>query len=381
MGWAEGGMGIETYLLLLASNSILKEEDFSRLDEKQGYTLSARRSKKLVPVEGGQMFPANALVHDGVFPEVINESGLLLRKDVLGRDFNGRSSKRIAKRTSALTRKLQSVLTKFLEPGEELLYIARVQRHANILIQYTMFWHIYYASATVLVFTNRRLLHLRVKSNNRWRRGARACTWADIESAIVKGSLNRVLQLKFKSGSKYRYWRISRPDALNIKKLLPLLLKAGEGTPARSKALVSLCPDCKGELPVAAQKCPACGLRFKIKRTMYWLSLIPAAAYIYTRNWFLALIDLYAQTYGYILLVAATYTVLGATLGWHDAKGNTILMTDGVALLAAGVIIFGLDVLITIHHNNYFIEDFIPVREKVRPSEPADAFAAGGSIG
>jgi hypothetical protein len=327
------------------------------------------------------MFPNDAMVHENVMPEIAKNGTLELRQDVLGRDYKGKSSKAIAKRTSGLIKKLQPALGKFLESGEQVLYVARVQRHASALIQYTMGWYIYYASATVIVLTNRRLLHLRVRSNNQWDKGVRSCAWSEIESAQVKGWPSRALRLKFKNGTKYRYWRILRADALNIKKILPLLFETHEGAPQESGAMTSLCPDCKHVLAAEIEHCPGCGLSFKVKKTMYWLSLVPSAAYIYTRRWFLAFGDLIGQSYGYALLLLAVFGFIGAALGWKNANGKPVTMSESVPLLIVGLMIFGLDVIICIHHNNYFIEDFIPTDKKAQPAESVKKLAAGGTIG
>lgn len=327
------------------------------------------------------MFANDAMVHENVMPETVKNGSLELRQDLLGRDYKGKSSKAIAKKTSNLIAKLQPVLGKFLEPGEQVLYVARVQRHASGLIQYTMGWYVYYASATVIVLTNRRLLHLRVNSNNQWDNGVRTCAWSEIESAQVKGALNRTLQLKFKNGTKYRYWRISRADALNIEKLLPLVLKAHEGAPQQTGSPSCLCPDCKHVLTAGSEHCAGCGLAFKSKKTMYWLSLVPSAAYVYTRRWFLAIADLIAQSYGYVLLGFAVFAFLGAKAGWKDANGQPVSMDNAVGLLMIGLLIFAFDIIVTIHHNNYFIEDFIPAGTKTQPAESVQKFAVGGSIG
>jgi hypothetical protein len=327
------------------------------------------------------MFANDAMVHENVMPEMVKNGTLELRHDVLGRDSKGKSSKAIAKKTSGLIKKLQPALGRFLEPGEQVLYVARVQRHASGVIQYTMGWYIYFASATVIVLTNRRLLHLRVKSNNEWDKGVRSCAWSEIESAQVKGWPSRTLQLKFKNGTKYRYWRISRADALNLKKILPLLSKAHEGAPQKGGSMASLCPDCKHVLAEGTEHCPGCGLSFKIKKTMYWLSLVPSAAYIYTRKWFLAFGDFVTQSYGYVLLVLAAFAFIGAALGSKSANGKPVTMNEGVSWLILGLIIFGLNVIITIHHNNYFIDDFIPTDKKAQPAESVRKFAVGGTIG
>ncbi|HWC16027.1 MAG TPA: hypothetical protein VG498_03405 [Terriglobales bacterium] len=328
------------------------------------------------------MVTTEAVVHENVVPEVIKRGSFELRQDLLGRDYKGKSSKGIAKKTSALIQKLQPTLTKFLDPGEQVLYIARVQRHASGLIQYTMGWYIYYASATVIVLTDRRLLHLRVTNSNQWDKGVRTCWWSELESATVGGwALGRVLKLKFRNGTKYRYWRISRADALNIGRILPQLLKTHQGTPYKGQSLVSLCPECKRELAPATSSCSGCGLAFKVKKTMYWLSLVPSAAYIYTRRWFLAFGDFIAQSYAYIVLAIAVYAFLGAALGWKDAAGRSMSVNDGVGVLLFGVFIFVLDLVVTIHHNNYFIEDFIPTDKRADPAESVNRYVAGGTIG
>lgn len=327
------------------------------------------------------MLANDVVVHANVLPEVVKRGSLEIRQDLLSRDYKGKGSKRLFKRTSVLIQKLQSTLGKFIEPGEQVLYIARVQRHASGLIQYTMGWYIYYASATVIVLTNRRLLHLRVTNNNQWDKGIRVCSWSQIESATVSGWLTRVVKLKFKNGTKYRYWRISRADGLNIGKILPMLLKMHEGSPYKTHSLVSLCPECKHELVPAASSCAGCGLAFKVKKTMYWLSLVPSAAYVYTRRWFLAFGDLIGQSYAYVLLALAAYAFFGAVLGWKAANGNPMSMQSGVGLLVAGIFVLLLDVIITIHHNNYFIEDFIPSDHRMHPAESVKGYAAGGTIG
>jgi len=229
----------------------------------------------MIPGRGGapEVVTMEAVVHENVIPEVVKRGSVELRQDLLGRDYKGKNSKGIAKKTSALIQKLQPTLTKFLDAGEQVLYIARVQRHASGLIQYTMGWYIYYASATVIVLTDRRLLHLRVTNSNQWDKGVRTCLWSELESASVGGwALGRVLKLEFRNGTKYRYWRISRADALNMKKILTQLLSTHQGTPYKAQSLVSLCPECKRELTLAASTCSGCGITFKAKKTMYWLS-------------------------------------------------------------------------------------------------------------
>lgn len=328
------------------------------------------------------MVVTETVVHENVIPEVLKKGSWELRQDLLGRDYKGKSSKAIGKKTSGLIQKLQSTLTKFLELGEQVLYIARVQRHASGLIQYTMGWYIYYASAAVIVLTDRRLLHLRVTNSNQWDKGIRACAWSEVESAIVGGWLfGRVLKLKFKNGTKYRYWRISRADGLNIAKILPQLLKVHQGSPYKSQSLISLCPDCKRELAPAASSCSGCGLCFKVKKPMYWLSLLPSGAYIYTRRWLLAVGDFIGQSYAYVILAIAVYSFLGAALGWNNATGKPMSVSDGIGLLVVGLFIFALDVIVTIHHNNYFIDDFIPTEKRAHPAESVKRYAAGGTIG
>src|SRR5690348_11329486 len=157
-----------------------------------------------MPRGSAGMVVTETVVHENVVPQVVKQGSFELRQDLLGRDYKGKTSKGIGKKTSALIQKLQPTLGKFLEPGEQVLYIARVQRHASGLIQYTMGWYIYFASAAVIVLTNQRLLHLRVTNKNEWDKGIRVCSWSEVESATVSGWLTRVLKLRFRNGTKYR---------------------------------------------------------------------------------------------------------------------------------------------------------------------------------
>jgi hypothetical protein len=190
-----------------------------------------------------------------------------------------------------------------------------------------------------------------------------------------------VLKLKFKNGTKYRYWRISRADALNIGKILPQLLKMHQGQPYKAQSLVSLCPECRRQLAPAVPSCSGCGLCFKVKKTMYWLSLLPSAAYIYTRCWLLALGDFIGQSYAYVILALAVYSFLGATLGWNNPRGKPMSVNQSIGMLIIGLLLLALDVIITIHHNNYFIDDFIPTEKPAHPAESVKRYAAGGTIG
>jgi hypothetical protein len=114
---------------------------------------------------------------------------------------------------------------------------------------------------------------------------------------------------------------------------------------------------------------------------MYWLSLLPGAAYIYTRKWFLAFGDFVGQGYAYVLLTLALFAFVGAVMGVKGANGKPLSMNDGMSALTLGLIIFVLDVIITVNHNNYFIEDFIPTDKKAQPAESVKKFAVGGTIG
>lgn len=302
-------------------------------------------------------------VHPEQSPRLTSLHGVRVREDTLYSNPCGEEKKGIRKRAEKAIEKLQEVLSRALGPEEAVLYVARCQAPVGTLEQLTLGWYIYYVTGTVLVFTNRRLLHFDVTRNGDWKHRLRTISWGDVDEARVKGWLGPVLELKHRSGKKEKYWNLRRDDAKKIKTLLSAIMAAGARETSPSQTMVSLCPSCLAELTPAVYHCAKCGAAFKDEKTMVRRSLlIPGGGYFYTGHWFLGLGDFFVEAYLLVVLIV----VLGFAMGFiKDTSGNPgeASLAGGEAWIAAGFVaaILVVEKLLTIHHCRRFIREFIPL--------------------
>jgi hypothetical protein len=308
-------------------------------------------------------------VHSEQSPRLTSLQGVRVREDTLYSNHRGQEKKGIRKRAEKAIEKLQEVLRRALGPEEAVLYVARCQAPVGALEQVTLGWYIYYVTGTILVFTNRRLLHFGVKRNGEWKQTLRAVSWGDVDEAQVKGWLGPVLELKYRSGKKEKYWNLQRDDAKKIKALISAIMSAGARETNPSQTMVSLCPSCLAELTPAVYQCPKCGAAFKDEKTMVRRSLlIPGGGYFYTGHWFLAFGDFLVEAYLLVLLIV----LLGFATGFiKDTSANPgeASLAGGDAWVAVGIVaaILVAEKLMTIHHCRRFIREFIPLSRERLP--------------
>jgi len=151
-------------------------------------------------------------------------------------------------------------------------------------------WHSYYLAPAVLIFTNRRLLHILVNHQGAWKRSVRNARWGDFEEVNVKGWLAAKLQVKYKDGKKEIYWGLTSGDGKKIKLILEALLPQAASETSPTLTMTSLCPECLTPLTPDVYECVQCHLKFKderaaLKRTL----LIPGGGFFYTGHPFLGL--------------------------------------------------------------------------------------------
>jgi hypothetical protein len=303
------------------------------------------------------------LVHSEQSRRLTSLHGVRVREDTLYSNHRGEEKKGIRQRAEKAIEKLQEVFRKALGPEEAVLYVARCQAPVSTLDQLTLGWYIYYVTGTLLVFTNRRLLHFDVKRNGDWKQTLRTVSWGDVEEARAKGWLGAVLELKYRNGKKEKYWNLRREDAKKINILLSAIKSAGARETRPSQTMVSLCPSCLAELIPAVYRCAQCGVVFKDEKTMLRRSLlIPGGGYFYTGHWFLGFGDLLLEAYLLVLLVV----VLGFALGFlEDTSANPAepSLAGGEAWIAVAfvAVILVLEKLLTIHHCRRFVREFIPL--------------------
>lgn len=283
--------------------------------------------------------------------------GLQIREDVAYCNDKGEEKKAVRQRAEKAVAKLREPLSRVLEKDEVILYVARVQAPVNPWEQLTFGWYIYYVTGTVLVITNRRLLHFLVTRDGSWKKSLRAVRWGDVAEAKVKGWLSQTLQLKYGNGAKETYWNLRRDDAKKIKLLLSVLLPEAAGRTTPAGAMVSLCPTCLAALTPRVYQCAQCHLAFKDEGSLTRRALlIPGGGYFYTGHWFLAVADFIVEAYLLVVFLGLLFMVLTEN---NDASLWLLLAFIGFLL--------ALEKLLSIHHCRRFVREFMPAEGGVRP--------------
>jgi hypothetical protein len=316
-------------------------------------------------------------IHLNVVPQVLTDaSGLSLRPDVLYTDAQGEEKSRLHKSADKLLGKLNEPLRRLLEPGEAVLYVCRAQAPLNSLEQFVGGWYVHYQTMVVLVFTSRRMLHLLVTNSGEWRRGLRDVRWGDVPEVRVKGILNKSLELEYRTLYKETYTRLARRDAAKLRVLLPPLLEASRSESSPMQAMVAHCPDCFTILTPRVYLCPRCGLAFKDEKTLLRRTLlIPGGGYFYTGQWGFGILSALYETWFIWLLIVAILMVLGVTL---FAQGEEQPPTQADALGAVVGVLWplGIEKLFHYYHSLRVVQDFSPIKRKMRP----ETAAAGGAL-
>lgn len=234
--------------------------------------------------------------------------GVLVREDVAFANHKGVEKGGIRKRTEQSLEKLQEPLRKFLEPDEAVFCVARAQMMPGGVEQFFLGWHAMFLAPAVLVFTNRRLLHLLVERNGTWKKSLRGALWGDIEEAKAKGFLGARLSIKYRDGRKEIYGQLA--DAKKIQILLETLMPAAVGETSPAQTITSLCPECRSPLASTVYECPQCHTGFKDEKTAAQRSwLLPGGGFFYTGHPFLGILHALVEItllcmVGYWLLVA-----------------------------------------------------------------------------
>jgi len=307
------------------------------------------------------MAAADLRIHPELSARLTTVQGVQVREDSVFTDDRGRERKLIRKPAEEYLEKLQEILRTVLAPDEAVLYLARCQSPVSVFEQITLGWYIYYVSSVVVVFTNRRLIHFTVGWRGRWKRMLRAVSWGDLEEGKIAGWLSKTLNLKYRTGKKEKYWKISRMDGNKIKLVLEAIFSAGGHESTSAQEIVSLCPECRSALTPRVYACPKCATAFKDEETMARRSwLIPGGGYFYTRNWFLGVGDFIVEAYLLILMIFSALFAAGIIV--DEPNPGEEPFTGGPAWIVAGLLaaVLVVEKLLTLHHCRRFVRNFIP---------------------
>ncbi len=317
------------------------------------------------------MAAKDILIHAEQAPRLLSHEGVLLREDSLYTNHKGKEKKGIRKRADQGLARLKGALAAVLEPEEAVLYVARAQAPATIVEQLTFGHYIYYVTASLLVFTTRRILdfHLEVGSFGRWKwtYGLRGVRWGDVQQAAVKGWLTRSLALTYRNGKKDTYRLARWGDAGKIRMLVETMLHVSRGEASPAQGIVALCPDCYAVLAEQAAECSRCQLRFKTTTGMIWRSIVfPGGGYFYTGHWALGVADAFVESVLVFALVAWLLVAAGFPNPFRGPLEARTSPGEAIASVAILALVLSFEKILTIHHGKRFLRDFIPARESSR---------------
>lgn len=315
---------------------------------------------------GGASMPRpDLLIHVEALPQIIPDpSGLLLRPDTLYTNSKGEEKRGLHKSADKLLAKLCAPLLRLLQKDEAVLFVCRAQAPLGPLEQFLGGMHTHYQGTSVLVFTNKRLLHFLVKSNGDWKRMLRQLAWGAVAGAEVKGFLGKKLELRYRNGVTESYWKLKNSDASKIQVLLRPLLEASAGEANASQGVASICPECFAPLTLKVYTCPQCGLPFKDEKTLMWRAiLIPGGGLFYTDQWLLGTLSAIYETFAMVMFVVyllAAAGVLTLSDPGQPPQTQNDLLAASVGMLQA----LAIEKLVHWYHSLRVVRNFSPLARR-----------------
>ena len=279
-------------------------------------------------------------------------SGLPVNGRVAYTNHRDETKGKLEKRQKKILKNFVPVLKHLLEPEEEILLAAQSVSPFTVLEQMTTGWSmIYVVKRCILVFTDRRIIHIPATWNNKPRNIVSQIRFGDIETALVKG---RSLKLAYKNGRKEKFSQIR-----NAKKLRTVLdmIDMRRQTPTAFRERHHLCPRCTFPLKEKVYACSRCRLEFrKPERARLVSILIPGGGYFYARRPFLGVSDFLVETYLLFMTVLYLYIYMASNDGVEKSGGIILAGVFGIILI--------LEKLVTIYHAQHYIREFIPVEKE-----------------
>jgi hypothetical protein len=267
-------------------------------------------------------------------------------------DHKGSHKPRIEKRQRKLLQKAV-FLREFLEDGEQVLTVTTAVSPTSFLEQWMTGFVFVYIKRCLLVFTDRRILHVPTTMSYDYRGSVAEIRYGDVESIVQKGG---GLKIAYKSGAKELFLYVRRPERKKIR----ALAEAADlrGATAGRGGRVHLCPQCTSSLEEDRFECASCGKAFKSRARARNLSIwVPGGGYFFTGHPYLGIADAFIELLFLLVIVAALIPT--------DAMPNGDLVTAGV--FAAFLLV---EKLITVYHANHFVKEFLPVDRVPIPRSP-----------
>lgn len=269
--------------------------------------------------------------------------GLPVDAKILFSNSKGVYKPGIEKHRTKLLQKL-GFLGKFLDADEKIILVTTGCSPFTTFEEITMgaMW-LMAVKRSLFVFTTKRLFHIPTTREFKYRGTVSQILYQDCRQLRVKWSR---LVAQYPTGRTDKFLYIPGSDRAIIKRLK--IEPSESDRPSDNPQRNHLCPNCTGILPMDAATCPGCGLEFKnkVKARQYSL-LIPGGGYFYTNHPFIGIGDAITEVY----LTAVTAVGIA-----HALRGDLMILAPTIVF----AVILAVEKLITIHHSNSFLAEFIP---------------------
>jgi hypothetical protein len=188
----------------------------------------------------------------------------------------------IERRQRKFLKKL-SFLGPFLEENERISFVTTGCSPTSFVEELLTGAPLHPLKRSLFVFTDRRILHIPVTFNLRYRYSIAQIPYADCRQLRIKGS---TLVAKYKSGRIEKFRCIALRGRSKVAALLKSVSLEGRASPVFER--LHLCPNCTSPLIKNYYACPQCSLKFKSKAWATILSIVfPGGGYFYIRHPFL----------------------------------------------------------------------------------------------
>jgi len=137
-----------------------------------------------------------------------------------------------------------------------------------------------YFKRALLIFTDRRILHIPTRFNRTPRGAMSQIMYADCVGLDIKGNS---LEIRYKKGRREFFHHLGRTEKKKIRVLLSEVASLTTEN-GQHQERVCLCPKCTSILAEGAKRCASCRLTFKNKlKTGLWAFLVPGGGMFYLR--------------------------------------------------------------------------------------------------
>ena len=274
--------------------------------------------------------------------------GLAIEHEIIFSNHKNVFKPGIKKRQTALAKKI-TFLEKFLQEDEKIFCVTTGCSPMTLLEQLLMGYRIIYLKRCLLIFTNKRILHIPTKTNYSYRNSVSQILYTDCQSIQLKG---RTLVVNYAGKSKEKFYYIGGSENKKIKAFLKTVsFDNPQNTALQTRT--HLCPRCTGQLINNEYICQGCGLEFKNKSEGFRISVIfPGGGYFYTGHILLGIADALVET---LLTIGVILSFIDALKGVEDALLSTIILA----------IILALEKAITVHDSNKFLDEYIPLKNQL----------------